>query len=110
MSTLPPLDQATQINLSREGGVAFLPGQRNSCSIALGSCSEDERARIRQALLSAAPKAQAADEAGRGDQRYFVILINFNDDAATEDVRLHVGEQEAPEELIRLWRERTGRR
>jgi hypothetical protein len=110
MKKLPPLDQASRVLLSREGGVAYLPGRKNSCSIELGDCSKEERQRISTALRSVVPVAQPEEETGHGDQRYYVVLITFAREAAVEDVQFRVAEQRAPDELLTLWREGTGRR
>ncbi|MBO1112852.1 protealysin inhibitor emfourin [Bordetella petrii] len=103
MIELPPLSQATLVRLSRQGGVAYLPGRAAPRDIDLRACPEDTRQQVCQALRQAAPLAAGEDEPG-GDQRYFRIEIWFVDEAAT--VRFQVPEARAPEPLLRLWKGR----
>ena len=46
MIQLPPLDQASVVRVTREGGVAYLPGLSRPRSYQLGNCSEELRQRI----------------------------------------------------------------
>jgi len=101
MIELPPLSRASLVRLSRQGGVAYLPGRAAPRDIDLRSCTEATRQEVCQALRQAAPLAAREDEPG-GDQRYFRIEIWFVDDPAT--VRFQVPEARAPEPLLRLWK------
>ncbi|MCD0502401.1 protealysin inhibitor emfourin [Bordetella petrii] len=100
MIILPPLDDATLVRVSRQGGLAYLPARAEPRDIDLRTCPEPMRREVCQALLQAAPLA--SDDAAPGpDQRYFRIEIRFVDDAM--QVRFQVPETQAPELLRRLW-------
>lgn len=106
MIKLPPLQHVMGLKLSREGGLAYLPGRQQRCSIDLVDCPPDERAAICQVVKAAAPQAVAAEQAGRGDQRYFLIELSFTDEGP-EPLSFSVPEHAAPEELLRLWDSRS---
>jgi hypothetical protein len=106
MIELPSLRRVSSLYLSREGGVAYLPGRRQRCTIDLADCPPDEREAICQVVKDAAPQAVATEQAGRGDQRYFLIELSFTDDEP-EPLSFSVPEQDAPEELLRLWDSRS---
>ena len=103
MIRLPPLSRATLVRLSRQGGVAYVPGRAAPRDIDLRSCPEDTRREVCQALQQAAPLAAGDDQPG-GDQRYFRIEIWFVDETAA--VQFQVPETQAPEPLLRLWKGR----
>lgn len=101
MIDLPPLSQATLVRLSRQGGLAYLPGRAAPRDIDLRNCPDEVRRDVCDALRQAAPQA-SSDGAAGGDQRYFRIEIWFIDDPAS--VRFEVPEAQAPEPLLRLWK------
>ncbi|MBV7486001.1 protealysin inhibitor emfourin [Bordetella sp. BOR01] len=101
MIELPSLSDATLVRVSRQGGIAYVPGRAAPRDIDLRACPEDVRRDVCQALQQAAPLATGEAEPG-GDQRYFRIEIWFVDDTAT--VRFQVPETRAPEPLLRLWK------
>ena len=103
------LQDVSCIQLSLEGGVAYLPGRRNSCAIEPDQCAPTERERLQQALKTALQRQQAEEEAGRGDQRYFVVLVSFQQETQTGELRFKVPEQQVPDVLIAEWRRATGR-
>jgi len=101
MIELPPLSDATLVRVSRQGGLAYLPGRAAPRDIDLRTCPEDIRRDVCQALRQAAPVA-SGDGAPGGDQRYFRIEIRFVDEAAS--ISFQVPETQAPELLQRLWK------
>ncbi|WP_462378940.1 protealysin inhibitor emfourin [Pseudomonas sp. Marseille-QA0892] len=110
MTASLPLEGVSCIQLSLEGGVAFLPGRRNSCAIELDQCPPTERERLQHALQTALQRQQAEEDAGRGDQRYFVVLVSFRQETQAGEMRFKVPEQQVPDALIAEWRRATGRR
>ncbi|WP_263147022.1 protealysin inhibitor emfourin [Pseudomonas sp. RIT-PI-AD] len=107
MSRLPPLGPSTVVRLWREGGVAFLPARAQPKAIVFAECSETERQAICRILEVSAQQAKAHEgQAGRGDQRYFRIEVQLNDQDADDTLDLRVPETQAPESLVKLWRER----
>lgn len=106
MSRLPPLGPTAVIRLWREGGMAYLPALMRPAAIALEDCSEAERQAICRVLEVSAQQADA-EQAGRGDQRYFRIEVQLaRDDDSVVDLK--VPEARAPDGLVKLWKERQG--
>lgn len=101
MIELPPLADATLVRVSRQGGLAYLPGRAAPRDIDLRQCPEDRRLEVCQALREAAPVA-SGDAAPGGDQRYFRIEIWFVDE--TPALSFQVPETQAPEMLLRIWK------
>jgi len=112
MIQLPPLDQASVVRVTREGGVAYLPGLSRPRSYQLGNCSEELRQQIGEALQSAAPHAEESGGPGSpgGDQRFYrVELVMHNATAHSGSVSFEVPETEAPEALVHLWKDAADR-
>ena len=112
MIQLPPLDQASVVRVTRESGVAYLPGLSRPRSYQLGNCSEELRQRIGEALQSAAPHAEQRDEPGSpgGDQRFYrVEVVVESASAHSGSVSFEVPETEAPEALVHLWKDAADR-
>jgi hypothetical protein len=112
MIQLPPLDQASVVRVTREGGVAYLPGLSRPRSYQLGNCSEELRQQIGEALQSAAPHAGQRDEPGSpgGDQRFYRVEVVVESAAThSSSVSFEVPENEAPEALVHLWKDAADR-
>lgn len=103
---LPQLAGATRVRITREGGIAYLPGLLRTRQIDLSACPADERRRICQALERSAGLARP--DCGAGDQRYFRVEVVYvaagAQDQRTLDFR--VPEQDAPQPLRDLWEDR----
>lgn len=105
MIELPPLDLARLVRLSREGGLAYLPALARPRSIDLATCPPGLRQEVCDALQSAAPVA--VERCGGGDQRYFHVEVRYQGDAVA-DISFDVPEADAPDALVRLWKNQTG--
>lgn len=96
------LDDRARIHLAREGGVAYLPALARPREVALAACSPVEQDAVRAALGEAQKRCCPPQEAGRGDQRYFRVVI-VCPDAPDREETLIVPEAQAPGALVRLW-------
>lgn len=106
MIELPPLDLAHLVRLTRQGGLAYLPGLARPRTIDLATCPPDVRQEACDALERAAPVAVARDAGGGGDQRYFHVEVLYRG-AGVADVSFDVPESEAPDTLVRLWKDKA---
>lgn len=106
MIELPPLEFALRVNLTREGGLAYLPGLAHTRRIDLTHCPPGLRQEVGEALQRTAPLATPDCARQGGDQRYFHIELEFRDPAGGAATRLvfDVPEAQAPDALVRLWR------
>lgn len=104
MISLPPLELALLVRLSRQGGLAYLPGLAQPRSIDLAACPSGLRQEVCDALQRAAPVATACDKGAGGDQRYFHVEVVYEGEE-TPDVSFDVPEADAPDALVRLWKE-----
>jgi len=106
MTALPPLEAATTVRITREGGLAYLPGLVRTRQIDLAACATEERARICQALERSADLAR--EDCGAGDERYFHIEVVYVAAHAQEPRTLvfRVPERDAPQPLRELWETR----
>jgi hypothetical protein len=116
MIQLPPLDQATIVRVTREGGLAYVPGLSRPRSYQLGNCSEELRQQIDAALQSAAPHAGAFSGPGSagGDQRFYRVEVVMQGSSSSamhsgSSVSFEVPEAEAPEALVHLWKDAADR-
>jgi hypothetical protein len=112
MIQLPPLDQASVVRVTREGGVAYLPGLSRPRSYQLGNCSEELRQQIGEALQSAAPHAGQRNGPGSpgGDQRFYrVEVVVESATTHTGSISFEVPESDAPEALVHLWKDAADR-
>ncbi|MGN6455934.1 MAG: protealysin inhibitor emfourin [Achromobacter mucicolens] len=107
MIELPPLDLAQLVRLSREGGLAYLPGLAPPRRIDMATCPPVVRQEVCDAILHAAPKAMPGSAGAGGDQRYFHVEVEF-EGADTARVTFDVPEADAPETLVRLWKRPPG--
>lgn len=107
MIELPPLDLAQLVRLSREGGLAYLPGLAKPRRIDMATCPPGVRQEVCDAILHAAPKAMPGSAGAGGDQRYFHVEVEF-EGADTARVTFDVPEADAPETLVRLWKRPPG--
>ncbi len=107
MIELPSLDLAQLVRLSREGGLAYLPGLAQPRHIDMATCPPGVRQEVCDAILHAAPKAMSSSAGAGGDQRYFHVEVEF-EGADTARVTFDVPEADAPETLVRLWKRPPG--
>lgn len=105
MIELPSLDLAQLVRLSREGGLAYVPGLAQPRRIDMATCPPGVRQEVCEALQHAAPKAVSGGAGG--DQRYFHVEVEF-EGAETARVTFDVPEADAPETLVRLWKRPPG--
>ncbi|CUI88497.1 protealysin inhibitor emfourin [Achromobacter kerstersii] len=103
MIELPSLDLALLVRLTREGGVAYLPGLTQPRSINLATCPPGVRQEVCDVLQRAAPLAVPECGQAGGDQRYFHIEIVMDRDEGTA-ISFDVPEAVAPDTLVQLWK------
>ena len=105
MIRLPPLSEASVVRVTREGGVARVPGLARPRSFQLGDCTEELRQQIDDALQSAVPHAgQGGAASPGGDQRVYRVEVVVQGTASSRSVSFEVPETEAPEALVHLWK------
>jgi hypothetical protein len=97
------LDLALLVRLTREGGVAYLPGLTQPRSINLATCPPGVRQEVCDVLQRAAPLAVPECGQASGDQRYFHIEIVMDRDEGTA-ISFDVPEADAPDTLVQLWK------
>ncbi len=108
MNQCPELDEQTVIELSREGGFAYIPALLARRRFSLGQMPVGQRERLcalmRQLLLmQSSPDGRCP---GSGDARYYRIHILRPDNRQSPDFfELLVPETSAPLELARFWQE-----
>lgn len=102
MSYLDSLDERARVRLAREGGVAYMPALARPRDINFRECSRTQRQRVCQ-LLDEAERLQCTEQIGRGDQRYYRIVIMPAGEEG-EEITLKVPEQQAPQPLVLLWK------
>jgi hypothetical protein len=111
MIHLPPLTEATVVRVTREGGIAYMPGLARPRSFQLGDCTAELRQQIDDALQSAAPHAEQSDAASPGgDQRVYRVEVVMENTATASSVSFDVPETDAPEALVHLWKDAGKRR
>ncbi|WP_454864854.1 protealysin inhibitor emfourin [Pseudomonas rhizophila] len=101
MKPLPNLDDHAVVRLSRQGGVAAMPGLTRPREIDFSQCDLNQRTRICSVLEGCLPLDSAAP--GRGDQRFFRIEVRYRANDQDDEMVLQVPEDQAPGELVRLW-------
>ncbi|RKQ96285.1 hypothetical protein C7446_2877 [Kushneria sinocarnis] len=111
MNRFADLDEHALIRLAREGGVVAAPGLTRPRQIEFQRCSARERQRISAILDEADRCLPLGEPPGRGDQRFYRVLIwrgaertGGDDDTAPGD-ELKVPEAHAPSSLVALWRD-----
>lgn len=107
MIELPSLDLAQLVRLTREGGLAYLPGLAQPRHIDMTACPPGVRQEVCEALLHAAPKAVSCGPDARGDQRYFHVEVEF-EGADAPRITFDVPEADAPPALVQLWKRQAG--
>lgn len=107
MIELPSLDLVQLVRLTREGGLAYLPGLAQPRHIDMTTCPPGVRQEVCDALVRAAPKAVSGSPDARGDQRYFHVEVEF-EGADVARITFDVPEAEAPDTLVQLWKDRAG--
>ncbi|TCL06959.1 protealysin inhibitor emfourin [Sodalis ligni] len=107
MDQCPVLDEQTVIEVSREGGFAYIPALLARRRFSLGQMPSGQRERlcalIRQLLMQSPPGGRCP---GSGDTRYYRIHILRPDNRQSSSFfELLVPEASAPSELARFWQE-----
>ncbi|MCG8709423.1 hypothetical protein JHU04_002670 [Brenneria sp. 4F2] len=110
MNNLPPLTDDAIVELTREGGIAWIPKLAGLRRFTLASLPAPLRDRICNTVRDALPQARLPgqhDAPGRGDRFYYRIHIYFSPAEKTHQIEQEflVPEDLAPPELITLWRE-----
>ncbi len=103
MSYRDALDERALIRLAREGGVAYMPALARPREIDFQKCSPPQRQRVCR-LLDEVAGLNCTEQVGRGDQRYYRIVIMPAGEEG-EAITLKVPEQQAPKPLVVLWKE-----
>ena len=102
MKQLPPLGADTVVRLSRQGGVAAMPGLARPREIDFAQCDADQRTQICSLIEGCLPLADTS-ASGRGDQRFYRIEMRYRVQEQDDELVLQVPENHAPSELVRLW-------
>ena len=101
MKQLPALGNDTTLRLSRQGGFATLQALSRPRQIDFSNCNEQQRGQICSVLEGCLPLA--ASNSGQGDRRYYQIELRYRQNERDDEMVLHVPEEQAPGELVRLW-------
>lgn len=99
MEPLAGLPADSVLELAQEGGVAFMPKLNGLRRIELGHLNDEARGHLCDLINGLLPLAQKAEEAGRGDQRYFRLVVQGR-------MELRVPEGKLPKGLLELWKAR----
>ncbi len=109
MSEFPELDDDSVIELSREGGIAFMPGLQRQHRFTLRDLPAPQRESLCRLVRYMAGLAHAADGSvdavGRGDERYYHIQVFHLDEKGDRhfaQLEWRVPESSAPPELEKL--------
>lgn len=103
MKKLPDLGENAVVRVSRQGGVAAIPGLTRPREIAFAQCEPQQRTQICSLLSGCMPLAADTGVAGRGDQRFYQIELNYRIEDRDEMQVLKVPEHDAPSGLVQLW-------
>lgn len=103
MKELPELGDTTVVRLSRQGGIAAMPGLTRPREIEFAQCDPRQRTQICLLLSDCMPLSADTNNAGRGDERFYQIELNYRIEDREEKQILKVPEHSAPSELVRLW-------
>lgn len=103
MKKLPELGDSAVVRVSRQGGVAAMPGLARPRNIEFAQCDPQQRSQICSVLSGCMPLAADTNGAGRSDQRFYQIELNYRIEDREEQQILKVPECDAPSELVRLW-------
>ncbi|MDR5861311.1 hypothetical protein FZZ93_17870 [Halomonas eurihalina] len=96
----PRLTATSVLRLSREGGVAHMPGLARPRRIRCDRCSEAQRAEL-QALLDEAVRYGECQAPG-ADRR--ILHLGVEEGGETPTWTLSVSEDSVPDTLLRWWR------
>ncbi len=111
MALLSPLNEHTVLEVSREGGLAFIPTLNVRQRVAWCDLSLTQRERLCALInpMASLVPIGGAPSAGRGDQRYYRIVVLGQDTArqSPPGLEIVVPESSAPPELAMLWKKGT---
>ncbi|MGE4408094.1 protealysin inhibitor emfourin [Pseudomonas sp.] len=102
---LPELGPDSSLRLSRQGGLAALPGLTRPRQIEFARCDAAQRRDICTLLERCLPVASKT--VGAGDQRYYRIELHYRREDADAEMILQIPEERAPQELVQLWQDGT---
>ncbi|WPP01345.1 protealysin inhibitor emfourin [Pseudomonas sp. HR96] len=97
MEPLAALHPDSVLELAQEGGVAFMPKLNGLRRIELGQLNDEARGHLCELINGLLPFAQKPEDAGRGDQRYFRLVVQGK-------LELRVPESKLPKGLLELWK------
>lgn len=103
MIDLPPLNEVEVVRLSREGGLAFIPGLVRLRTFELNRCSQTLRGQVCHAVREASLAVQAPQPAAGADQRFFRIELDLGTRPESAVYSFEVPEADAPLTLVELW-------
>ena len=107
MIELPKPDSIVIVQISREGGVAYIPALASARSYMLGQCPDGLRSYIIQAVQNAAEQASPTPDLKRPDARFFRVELLCTRDSPVptrSSYVFDVPETYAPQELVELWK------
>ncbi len=98
----------TIIELSREGGFAYIPALADLRRLSLADMPDDQRTQLCQLISPLAHYARTTTEptvpGSGGDQRYFLITLREEPQKTETDITLEIPESDMPAALISLWK------
>lgn len=103
MNELPELGDNALVRLSRQGGVAAMPGLARPREIEFAHCDAQQRTQICSLLSDCMPLVAETTAAGHGDQRFYQIELHYRIENREEKQILKVPECNAPSGLVQLW-------
>lgn len=103
MIDLPPLSKVDAVHLSRQGGLAYIPGLVRLRVFELNRCSDALRGQVCHAVEDASRAATHASQAIGADQRFFRIELHLESLPETAMFSFEVAEANAPPTLVKLW-------
>ena len=103
MIDLPPLGEVEAVRLSREGGLAFIPGLVRLRVFELKRCSDALRGEVCNAVEEASRAAAQATPPAGADQRFFRVELHLGTVPEAAMFSFKVPEANAPPALVKLW-------
>ncbi|GAB2797277.1 hypothetical protein GCM10027040_24880 [Halomonas shantousis] len=97
----PPLGASSVVAVSREGGLAHLPGLAAPRRIPCAQCSDEQRRHLHQLLTWAAQHDVSEEPVCGADRRIFRLAV---EEEAQPRWTAVVSEEQTPDELIMLWK------
>lgn len=108
MTLLSPLNEHTVLDVTREGGLAFIPAFNVHQRVAWCDLSFTQRERLCALInpMASLVSTGGGPSAGRGDQRFYRIQILEHDPTqhSPPGLEIVVPESSAPPELAMLWK------